>query len=64
MSDDRIKELQEFTDDFKQKLKDAKERYENSLSKSMEYEEIQRQEKSKNYNNSPKRIKLKHLNVN
>ena len=66
MSDDRIKELQEFADDFKQKLKDAKERYENSLSKSMEEEEIQKIEQAKYYNlkNSPKIIKHKHLNVN
>ena len=66
MSDDRIKELQDFTDDFKRKLKDAKERYENSLSRSMENKDIQRirQSKYNNMNNSPKKIKHKHMNVN
>ena len=38
MSDDRIKELQDFAEDFKRKLRYAKEKYENSLTKSMDDE--------------------------
>ena len=66
MSENRIKELQDFADDFKQKLKVAKEKYENSLSKSMEDEEYLDNDQSKNYktNISPKIIKNKNINVN
>ena len=39
MSEDRIKELQNFADDFKRRLRNAKERYEQSPSNSLDLEE-------------------------
>ena len=49
MSEDRVKELQEFADDFKQRLKEAKERYERTLSKTMDVENEQNTPKTKGY---------------
>lgn len=50
MSEDRIKELQDFADDFKKRLRYAKEKYENSLSKSIDLENSKKKEESENYN--------------
>jgi hypothetical protein len=63
MSEDRIKELQDFSDDFKRRLKHAKERYEKSLSKSSELDNSQKKENSNNFNviNKSHRI-IKHKN--
>lgn len=64
MSDDRIKELQDFAEDFKKKLRYAKEKYENSLTKSMDEEYLNAKElpKSDTYiNTSPKRLKHKQV---
>ena len=63
MSEDRIKELQDFSDDFKRRLKHAKERYEHSLSKTNELEKSQKKENSNIFNvinKSHKIIKHKH----
>lgn len=67
MSEDRIKELQEFSDDFKRRLKHAKERYEHSLSKSNELDNSQQKGSSNIYNlinKSHRIIKHKHRYVN
>jgi predicted RNase H-like nuclease (RuvC/YqgF family) len=67
MSDDRIKELQDFANDFKRRLKNAKEKYELSLSKSIEIENSQKKEESINYkliNKSQKLNKLRQRYVN
>ena len=67
MSEDRVKELQEFADDFKQKLKEAKERYERTLSKTMDVENEQNTPKTKGYkliNNNYKKLKNKNRYVN
>ena len=64
MSDDRIKELQDFAEDFKKKLRYAKEKYENSLTKSMDDELLQAkgQPRSDVYiNTSPRRLKHKQV---
>ena len=47
MSDDRMKELQDFAEDFKKKLRYAKEKYENSLTKSMDDEFLKAKEQSR-----------------
>ena len=67
MSEERIKELQEFVDDFKSKLKTAKDQYELSKSKSLIVDEEEKK-LSKTHNNispktSPRRIKHKILTV-
>ena len=66
MSEDRIKELQEFSDNFKKRLRHAKERYEQSLSKSNELENSQKKESPKIFNvinKSHRNIKHKHRYV-
>ncbi len=67
MSEDRIKELQIFVDDFKHKLKQARERYEKNISKTMLAENDQPKSKSKGYNtinNYHKKRKIRHRYVN
>jgi hypothetical protein len=59
MSEDRIKELQDFADDFKKRLRYAKEKYENSLSKSIDLENSKKKEESENYNLINKSQRLK-----
>lgn len=59
MSEDRIKELQDFADDFKKRLRNAKEKYENSLSKSIDLDYSQKRKESDNYNLINKSQKLK-----
>lgn len=59
MSEDRIKELQDFADDFKKRLRYAKEKYENSLSKSIDLENSKKKEESENYNLIDKSQRLK-----
>ncbi len=59
MSEDRIKELQGFADDFKKRLRYAKEKYENSLSKSIDLENSKKKEESENYNLINKSQRLK-----
>ena len=66
MSEERIKELQEFVDDFKLKLKNAKEKYELSKSRIIEDEEEKKLTNIRNNNSqntSPRRIKHKMLKV-
>ena len=66
MSEDRIKELQDFAEDFKKKLKYAKERYEQTLSKSLEIEDSPKKLQSNNFNliNKTHKIKNRHRYVN
>ena len=67
MSEDRIKELQIFVDDFKHKLKQARERYEKKISKTMLAENDRPKSKSKGYNsinNDYKKKKFRHRYVN
>ena len=59
MSEDRIKELQDFADDFKKRLRYAKEKYENSLSKSIDLENSKKKEESENHNLINKSQRLK-----
>ena len=59
MSEDRIKELQDFAKDFKKKLKYAKERYEQTLSKSLEIEGSPKKLQSNNFNLINKTHKIK-----
>ena len=59
MSEDRIKEIQDFADDFKKRLRYAKEKYENSLSKSIDLENSKKKEESENYNLINKSQRLK-----
>lgn len=68
MTEERIKELQEFVDDFKLKLKDAKDRYESNKSKTIEEgeEEEKKAVNLKNVfsqNTSPRKVKHKILDV-
>lgn len=67
MSEDRIKELQEFADDFKRRLRNAKEIYEQSSSKSIDLEESNKMEQPNNQiliNKSQRIMKQKHKFVN
>jgi hypothetical protein len=66
MSEDRIKELQGFADDFKHRLKQARERYEQKTSKTMIEEKDQKENKSKSNNllNSHKKIQFRKRYVN
>ena len=66
MSEDRIKELQDFAEDFKKKLKYAKERYEQTQSKSLEIEDSPKKLQSNNFNliNKTHKIKNRHRYVN
>jgi hypothetical protein len=64
MSEDRIKELQDFAEDFKRKLRYAKEKYENSLTKSMDDQLLKAKDQpgSEVYiNTSPKRLRHKQV---
>ncbi len=64
MSDDRIKELQDFAEDFKRKLRYAKEKYENSLTKSMDDELLKAKDQPGSdvyINTSPKRLRHKQV---
>lgn len=65
MSEERIKELQDFAEDFKKKLRLAKEKYEQTLSKTTEIDDSQKKLQSKNYNliNKTHKIKNKHRYV-
>ena len=54
-----LKELQDFADDFKKRLRYAKEKYENSLSKSIDLENSKKKEESENYNLINKSQRLK-----
>jgi len=47
MTDERVKELQDFTDDFRRRLSLAKESYEKSSSKSIEIEKDKSKERRK-----------------
>ena len=58
MSEEKIKELQDFANDFKRRLKYAKKKYEHSLSKSIEIENNKKKEESINYNLINKSQKL------
>ena len=62
MSEDRIKELENFTEDFNRRLRGAKERYE--LSKSIELSKDQKNNNNIVINKSHRLIKHKNRNVN
>ena len=67
MSETRIKELQNFTEDFKRKLKLAKERFETSPSKSIDLSKEQKKSVLQNsnlLNKSPKVKNNKKIYVN
>lgn len=67
MSEERIKELQIFADDFKNKLKKAKERYQQNALKTMESDNEQNKIQSKSYalkNHSHKRARIRNRYVN
>ena len=67
MSEYRIKELQGFADDFKHRLKQARERYERKNSKTIVEEKDQKENKSKSINllnNHNKKIKFRKRYVN
>ena len=67
MSEDRIKELQGFADDFKHRLKQTRERYEQKNSKTIVEEKDQKENKSKSINllnSHNKKIKFRKRYVN
>ena len=67
MTEERIKELQEFVDDFKSKLKNAKDQYELTKSKSLIEDEEEKKltniRSNLSQNSSPRHIKQKILTV-
>ena len=62
MTEDRIKELQDFADDFKQRLITAKEKYEQTHSNSIEPENSKKDYKPSDYSKKTKSQRiLKHI---
>jgi len=62
MTEDRIKELQDFADDFKQRLITAKEKYEQTHSNSIELENSKKDYKPSDYSKKTKSQRiLKHI---
>ena len=64
MSENRIKELQNFAEDFKRKLDHAKKRYEKSPSKSFELSKDQKNSEVNNSNLLNKSLKIRNHKKN